>query len=861
MSVDYFRPGTPQMGYSSAGRMAYESPARMHTPGSGQTSKGGLSTGTKDVRLFSQESRPSNNDSPMGPPPKGKSNWERNPLQQRHNLAFPPTTEIALSRSQSSPELTLGKKYPSWMIKVSDTAVHAALRARIEDEAVAEEHEVNSGRPQLRPLAYTFSGIGAEGESRISHMPTNSYQTHSRQRSRSDNHKSTSGFSNPTFRHSTATGIEPTTRSRTSSRMMIDPDLYVGEIPEYPAPHLPPDIEALGMVARRKRCEKPTISHTISISSMGSANSTDLEEEIHHLTPKNRQGSADHIVRPLSTSLSSRMSDGLSIYERGTAVWDNVVSAGLSSPSKRRTQSLSRKAQSCNAGYDNPARHSLQPSHDNVTRHSLQTSGSGRLIREGSRVSLGTLGGRRYSQNRASGVLRHVEALERRRDSGASVDFVPATPPPTPQDSGSSRNLPVEHIGRANSAKHILRPGLQELQGSEEVNMALREISGNQTDFLQSSRQSREPKTLSGDQQNLFNWDLKTAGAPQRPVSALKGGSMRRKGHRRQNCVRISTLAPIVFNSYACSPMSEKSEHTPSPRLPSKPRRHGLHTARPLPIPPSTATFAPQISPTPRRSVSNDMLQSQSPTLSRDIFYSPVDNRSPSEDEFFAPRRSSSHRYSTDSDVFNSPPSSRPMSSLTTPADLFSAIPTILPVTGPSGSLSALKETRPAQNSDSPMKRASAPTQPPPVQRNQRLLRPRSLTVVRGPRTPPFGTWSYHRHERQQSLAETRRASAEVRGLSVPNRSSSNADVNHQSNPSQPAEQRPNPYRSRRGTGLGLNTQELRTPPRWSVGRQSWATQDPNNLTASRRQSGGENPMSFVSSGDDIYDLDGFLRS
>lgn len=82
---------------------------------------------------------------------------------------------------------------------------------------------------------------------------------------------------------------------------------------------------------------------------------------------------------------------------------------------------------------------------------------------------------------------------------------------------------------------------------------ALRDISGNANNKFTSNRESSDSTLNSGRSScgNPFQWDP-TAATLAVP-SALKGSPNAKKGHRRKNCVRISTLTPQVLGSSARS--------------------------------------------------------------------------------------------------------------------------------------------------------------------------------------------------------------------------------------------------------------------------------------------------------------------
>jgi len=86
-------------------------------------------------------------------------------------------------------------------------------------------------------------------------------------------------------------------------------------------------------------------------------------------------------------------------------------------------------------------------------------------------------------------------------------------------------------------------------------NNILRDISGN------SIAPSRQPSNATQDSGrssngNPFQWDL-----PLAKPSALKGSPNARKGHRRQNCVRISTLTPQILGPPPSRPTSPNIMH------------------------------------------------------------------------------------------------------------------------------------------------------------------------------------------------------------------------------------------------------------------------------------------------------------
>lgn len=123
----------------------------------------------------------------------------------------------------------------------------------------------------------------------------------------------------------------------------------------------------------------------------------------------------------------------------------------------------------------------------------------------------------------------------------------------------------------------------------------LQDVSGNRTSPARGQSQ-RRPYSLPGS--NVCQ-DARLLIRP----SALKGGSgFRPPFHRRQNCVRMSILPPVIIGPTTFPPTEEEPEETPETPT-HKPRIPGLTLRNPpphpLPKPPSSATFDPQIPPSP----------------------------------------------------------------------------------------------------------------------------------------------------------------------------------------------------------------------------------------------------------------------
>ncbi|OCL05295.1 hypothetical protein AOQ84DRAFT_413885 [Glonium stellatum] len=128
----------------------------------------------------------------------------------------------------------------------------------------------------------------------------------------------------------------------------------------------------------------------------------------------------------------------------------------------------------------------------------------------------------------------------------------------------------------------------------------LRDVSGNQNfpsrQLSQTSTQASSTRSSNG---NPFQWDPTPlqSGKP----SALKGSPSARKGHKRQNCVRIS-LAPTILGPPSRSPspsvmndIQEESPDTSAQKLPSATTGLGFSSTRSLPRPPTSSIFAPEV--------------------------------------------------------------------------------------------------------------------------------------------------------------------------------------------------------------------------------------------------------------------------
>ncbi|KAM0707430.1 hypothetical protein Q7P35_004075 [Cladosporium inversicolor] len=149
---------------------------------------------------------------------------------------------------------------------------------------------------------------------------------------------------------------------------------------------------------------------------------------------------------------------------------------------------------------------------------------------------------------------------------------------------------------------------------AEKPKSVLRDISGNAGPPTRQASNATQTSSRSSNG-NPFQWDS----VPSQKPSALKGSPNARKGHRRQNCVRISTLTPQILGPPPSRPTSPSIMHgieeEPLDFDGASNTMGGLpfvsnstHLSRPS----SLAAFAPHL----RISTLRASLTSSSPTLS-----------------------------------------------------------------------------------------------------------------------------------------------------------------------------------------------------------------------------------------------------
>ena len=554
-------------------------------------------------------------------------------------------------------------------------------------------------------------------------------------------------------------------------------------------------------------------------------------------------------AHPTSCSPSSSMtSDGLSIFEEAISKWESVSGTGLSSPPKKqRSQGyISRE----------PSDSSLRnKGHGQVA----DTPSSGRVIHEGSRISLATLG-RGDSLRSASDTVKENRGGRHNPGHGSNIDAISVKPFMT------VRNRPRASSDLVANAKTLAfehREKRRASGGRTEDNEPLRHISGNQVDPFQNRRRPRESSMAPDRQQLVVGHEYKPPTSPAKPISVLKTSVGRRIGHRRQNCVRISHDPPLVLGAGSCSPIYEEPIQGRSIAWSRSSARYSrLGESRCLTISPSGASFHPPTSPTPRsrfnreRHVDGDMgLRSNPPTG----LYQLSNRLAPdSKLHYF---HENSQFASSPTSIFYSPTSSQ---TRITPSD--SKFTFTLGRISPVRPLKTIKHPGPSpQTAHFGTATCGGLTTPP------RGRRHRSGSVIRGPRTPPSRISRSPRSKEaiHRSVVAIRRMNSEATsndGSRERSRTSSNGKptTNSQRYPSTEANQH-----MEGGSHSVVFKEEFSPPKNSPVKSSSLQHQMRMEITAARNSKLFEMPnprvdrrigLGLTLSEEELYDQNGFLR-
>ena len=212
------------------------------------------------------------------------------------------------------------------------------------------------------------------------------------------------------------------------------------------------------------------------------------------------------------------------------------------------------------------------------------------------RCSMGTPSTKRHSQRESRNSSLYSPSL-RSTGKTRTAETVRLSRVPTSSLAGSNPIVQTITTPRRQSGTKVSLNGSPRERRKTSI---LRDVSRNQTfparQLSQTSTQASSTRSSNG---NPFQWDPTPlqSGKP----SALKGSPSARKGHKRQNCVRIS-LAPTILGPPSGSPspsvmndIQEESPDTSAQKRSSTSVGLGFSNKRSLPKPPTSSVFAPDV--------------------------------------------------------------------------------------------------------------------------------------------------------------------------------------------------------------------------------------------------------------------------
>ncbi|KAG6994140.1 hypothetical protein G7Y79_00047g083660 [Physcia stellaris] len=152
----------------------------------------------------------------------------------------------------------------------------------------------------------------------------------------------------------------------------------------------------------------------------------------------------------------------------------------------------------------------------------------------------------------------------------------------------------------------------------------LQDVSGNLGSPLHDGVKTRPLSVATSDP---FRWETEKPLKPGKP-SAMKG---RARGHKRNSCVRISNIPVYIPSPSGLQPTAEEQEDPTNKSVAAPAFIFGKPIQQSLPSrPPSSLTFDPQITPTPKprstRLPQRSSMTSDSPTFSLLNLHNPSDN-------------------------------------------------------------------------------------------------------------------------------------------------------------------------------------------------------------------------------------------
>ncbi|KAF2106624.1 hypothetical protein BDV96DRAFT_331440 [Lophiotrema nucula] len=251
-----------------------------------------------------------------------------------------------------------------------------------------------------------------------------------------------------------------------------------------------------------------------------------------------------------------------------------------------------------------------RPLRDTLVLHGKNRSSQGSIKSSAARFSSVTPTKQEArGENRSSTMTASSSLASMKVKTAESITLSKVSSPSCSPLTVRSLSTPKRHSGSQVSA-YGSPP--ERRKASAVANDSFGNTGGPTRQLSQASTQASSTRSSNG---NPFQWDPSpmSCGKP----SALKGSPSARKGHRRQNCVRIS-LQPTYYGpprSRDASPSGMNDIQEESPAGTSEKRNSigfGFSNPRSLPRPPSTSVFNPEM----KISAIRASLTPSSPTLS-----------------------------------------------------------------------------------------------------------------------------------------------------------------------------------------------------------------------------------------------------
>ncbi|KAI9725026.1 MAG: hypothetical protein M1812_000302 [Candelaria pacifica] len=430
-------------------------------------------------------------------------------------------------------------------------------------------------------------------------------------------------------------------RARVYSRAASLSHETSGTAPEMPMPSLPPGAVLFDQGGRRVTSAQRRPS-TISSSSGGSTSSSLLR--LKGSTPNPQLATQLATSDPAPSTNPPGQPRGLGIFDAGLEHFPktSISNVPLRHPTVRRLQSS-------------------QISHDSISSMSSldYRAIQNRKSWNTGRISLDGISGeeKRMSLKRLSQVSVHTIG-----------DVPPASKVPIPSTRPSCART-ISFIGVSPEHEDCKNDTFPCNQVTKQTpNSILQDVSGNGLGPLRSRSSPKHPAAV---ERNPFGWNSTMSQKITKPSAMKNSPNAKKKGHKRQNCVRISTKA-TVFGAYSCPPTIEESEIPSTPtRIPVRRENTLLLKTQDLRPPPHFFSDpqlpAPALAkPTTKKPLAREESQ-LSPTLSMIRYYGSNRSLSPAREDFasFSSRLSKHH---SGSSVFSTP--TRPSSIQITPKEM-----------------------------------------------------------------------------------------------------------------------------------------------------------------------------------------------